>query len=235
MLKRLWNSFCDLCWPPSCFHCQENAIHRDHLLCESCAQQMEMLDLDYRCKRCFSIKDPALPCFECLQSRSPFCAIASVFDYEGPASTLVKQLKYGHYAFLAEAMGAYLTLQAMKLNWPIPDYIIPTPLSALKLLSRGFNQSEQLAISMTKSLKSEVFLALGRCSGDYSQAGLSRDHRMLLNKKSFVLLDAQKIQNKIIYLIDDVLTTGQTLQVCGEVLQQASPKAIYGLTFCKAR
>lgn len=208
---------------------------RSHILCAACVAQMEILNGEDRCERCFSFKDQKLPCYKCTAIHSPFLALASVFDYDGPAGTLVKQLKYGKNTFLANSMGAYLAAQAIQLNWPLPDVIVPTPLSAIRYLQRGFNQSEQLALNMGEILKTETVLALGRYSGDYSQAGLLREQRMQLDKKNFVLINAQKMKNKIIYLVDDVLTTGQTLRICGEILQQASPKAIYGMTFCKAK
>lgn len=196
---------------------------------------MEILNPDNRCERCFSMKDPSLPCYGCIAVKSPFIALGSVFDYEGPAGALVKQFKYGRHAFLAQPMAAYLAAQTIRLDWPLPDYIVPAPLSSMRYLTRGFNQSEQLALEMSNILGSSMALALGRYAGDYSQAGMLREQRVQLNNKNFVLLDAHKLKNKIIYLVDDVITTGQTLRICAELLQKASPQAIYGLTFCKAK
>lgn len=197
--------------------------------------QLEVLECAERCPTCFKEKTKNIVCLECHHSKSPFLGLASVFEYEGPAASLIKKLKYGKQDYLAQSMGAYLAAQFIHLNWPIPDIIIPVPISTSHYFMRGFNQSELLAKSLSMIIQRPLLIGLGRYSGDYSQAGLSHQQRNTLGKTSLIIFNKENISNKIVLLIDDVATTGQTLKRCGETLQLAKPKAIYGLTFCKAK
>lgn len=170
-----------------------------------------------------------------MASPNPFLASAAVFDYAGPPVTLVKQLKYGRHAFLAQSMGALMAAQLIELGWPLPDILIPVPMSATHYLGRGFNQSELLATQLGTMINRPTHSALGRLSGDYSQAGLTKFQRATLSKKRMQLLLSNELKGKTLLVIDDVMTTGQTLRCCAEILQQALPKAVYALTFCLAR
>src|SRR4029079_15107444 len=112
-------------------------------------------------------------CFECQQKPHILRRIAAAFDYEGPAATLVKQLKYGGQPYLAEGAGAFLTAQFIRLEWPMPDFIIPMPMAPLRKLERGYNQSLLLAEEVGCLIERPVLNILRRHSGDFSQAGLN--------------------------------------------------------------
>ena len=74
---------------------------------------------------------------------------------------------------------------------------------------------------------------LKRKSGDYSQAGLSKKQRMDLKGETFIFKTGHDLEDKVILLIDDVMTTGSTLRRCAEALQGGHPKSIYALVLCK--
>jgi ComF family protein len=160
--------------------------------------------------------------------------IAAAFDYEGPAATLMRQLKYGGQSYLAQGAGAYLTAQFLRLEWPMPDYIIPVPMSFMHWLDRGYNQSLLLAESMGEMIQRPVQDILYRRSGDYSQAGLSRWQRQELDGRTIRLNATLDLRDKTVLLVDDVMTTGSTIRKCAEVLMEAAPARIYGLVLCKA-
>lgn len=196
-----------------------------------------MLNPQDRCQYCFGEKNfrPHLKiCQKCLKSEPLFHRLAAVFEYAGPAATLVKHLKYANQSYLAEGMGAFLAYQFYQLKWPVPDLIIPVPLSLTHHFSRGYNQAELIAMALGKIIGSPVKQVLKRKSGDFSQTALDRSQRERLEGSAFFVKKNAAIQDRTILVIDDVLTTGTTLKRCAEALWEEAPKSLYGLTFCRA-
>jgi competence protein ComFC len=159
--------------------------------------------------------------------------MAAAFDYEGPAASLVKRLKYSNQPYLASGMAAFLVAQLDQLQWPLPDALVPVPLSFTHWLERGYNQSSLLAEEMGRLLDCPVWHALKRQSGDYSQAALNLEQRKTLDGSRFRLNSKYSMSEKTLLVIDDVMTSGLTLQRCAETLMTASPASLYALTFCR--
>lgn len=236
ILKMIGKSFVDLLYPPLCLHCDESLEKGCYIFCKACQEQLELIDPSLRCPFCFSSEFDQQKqkfCQEC-QKKSKNMRIASAFDYEGPPATLVKLLKYANQTYLAKGGGAYLATQFLTLNWPMPDYIIPMPMSSLKKLERGYNQSQLLSESFSRLINRPVSLALKRKSGDYSQAGLNHQQRIQLKSDSFFVRNGDHLFDKNLLIIDDVMTTGSSLQCCAEVLTPFFPQSIYALTLCRA-
>lgn len=237
-LKTFGSSFLDLIYPPLCLHCNEGLEKGHHIFCRFCLAQLEMIDPLTRCPACFTFEFNAEMqkyCQQCKDKPKNIKHIASVFDYEGAPSTFVKHLKYGGKSYLAKSGGAFLSAQFLTLGWPVPDFIIPMPMARLRRLERGYNQSELLAHSFAQLIDRPVLQALKRKSGDFSQAGLNHQQRLQLKSDSFFIHDSDKerLYDKTVLLIDDVMTTGSSLNCCAEALSQSFPQAIYALTLCR--
>jgi ComF family protein len=210
--------------------------HAAFPLCPGCLDLLEAIDPSERCPLCFSGRYCPLQniCAYCDHQPPSIDRMAAAFDYDGPASTIVRKLKYGNAEHLAEGAGAMMAAQYLSMNWPIPDMLVPVPISLTRWIERGYNQSQLLAESMGRIMGVEVVEILGRESGDYSQAGLSRQQRMALDGRSLYLKKPDTATGKRVLLIDDVLTTGSTMNCCADVLWEDSPLAVYGMAFCKA-
>lgn len=233
----LRDSLVHLFYPTKCLHCSVLLDPGTVVLCSTCSSSLEVIDPSGRCTSCFHELDEenAFVCGECLHHQSAYLHIASVFDYEGTASSLVKQLKYGNKPYLSEGMGAFLAAQWHMLQWPIPDAIIAVPISFSRLFDRGYNQSALLAKKMGVLLGCPVLDALHRRSGDFSQAALTLKQRKALNQNTFTCNINCPIEGKTLLVIDDVITSGATLQRCGEALLERKAASLYALTFCKTR
>jgi ComF family protein len=216
-------------------HCQTLLPPESLVLCSACTSLLDLIHPQERCPTCFN-QTSALsthPCRECVQYPSNYCRMAAAFDYEGPAASLVRHLKYANRPYLAQGMAAFLVAQFDRLQWPMPDALVPIPLSFTHWLERGYNQSALLAEEMGRLLQCPIWDALKRRSGDFSQAALTLEQRKALNGKSFKHNIRYSLQGKILLVIDDVMTSGSTLQRCGEILRMCNPSALYALTFCR--
>lgn len=232
----LGKSLIDFVYPPICLHCNAALEADNRIFCHYCLLQLEMIDPAMRCPYCFSSdfnREAQKCCGQCEGKSRIIQRIASVFDYEGPSCTLTTHLKYGGKSYLANGGGAYLAAQFFNLNWPTPDFVIPMPMSRLRRWERGYNQSELLAASFAKLIGSSVSHNLKRWGGDFSQAGLDHQQRIQLSHDSFFVADKKALYNKSVLLIDDVMTTGTSLNCCAEAMLSSFPKSIYALTLCR--
>lgn len=237
IIKKVPKSISYLLFPPLCIHCQLSLDDGSPVFCHTCLQQLELINPDQRCPYCFSFDfDPSIEscCRDCRNKNHSLHRMASAFDYEGPAATLIKQMKYHGQTYLAEGAGAFLVAQFVRLNWPLPDLIIPMPMATLRRIERGFNQSQLLADEVARILDRPLLDILRRKSGDFSQAGLNYDQRLQLRDDAFRVKTKENLKDKIILLIDDVMTTGSTLTRCGDAIMAHYPAQVYGLTVCRA-
>lgn len=237
MWHRLGQSFLDLLYPPLCLHCNEGLDRSNPVFCRLCLELLSSINPVDRCPYCFSADFSAEGqqcCLRCSKSPPVLDRMAAVFDYEGPASSLVKAFKYGGQSYLAKGAGAFLAAQFFQLDWPMPDVIIPMPMATLRRIERGYNQSLLLADSLGVILNRPVLDLLKRQSGEFSQAGLTHAQRMQLKSDSFSVKRDLKLYDQCVLLVDDVMTTGSSLNCCAEALRVAYPAKIHGLTLCRA-
>lgn len=227
--------FINFVYPPSCLHCA-TSIYEEGSFCKACGMQLELISPEERCPYCFSNDyDPNRRiCYPCFLEKPILKRSAAAFDYHGPAATLVLKMKYSNQPFLARGAGAYLAVQFLNLAWPLPDLIVPVPLTLVHRISRGYNQSLLLAQSLGSILQCPVQEVLDRRWLDYSQAGMSKNQRLRLDRSSFLLRKKIDLRDKVVLLIDDVMTTGRTMNCCADILYEGFPTAVYGLTLCKS-
>ena len=238
LLAQVGKSLADLIWPPLCLHCKDPLEQGHPILCQTCLSLLTIIEAQERCPTCFTAdfnpKEQSC-CHRCREKPPVTDRVAAAFDYEGPAVTLVTQLKYGGHQHLAKGMGAYMAAQFVRLDWPMPDCIIPMPISRLRRMERGFNQSYLIAEALSLILQVPVRDVLKRRSGDYSQAGLNYHQRLqLMQDEAIYVKEGTKLHDQNVLLIDDVMTTGRSLQCSAKALFEAYPKEIYALTFCRA-
>lgn len=237
MFSTLLRTFQSVIFPPLCLHCKETLSLPEYPLCKSCVGLLELINPEERCPLCFSGNFCANThlCSECKKRPPLLNGIAAAFDYVGPASTLVRKIKYADQPYLTKGCAAFLSAQFLRLNWPMPDLIAPVPIAFTHLITRGYNQSQLLAQELGSLLDIQVVDLLERHSGDYSQAGLSRAQRLELKGHRIQLRTIKSnVEDKCILLIDDVLTSGSTMRKCAEALTAVFPSKIYGLAVCKA-
>jgi ComF family protein len=224
----------DLLFPSECCHCRGESDN-GKLLCCRCSDLLELLDPHGRCPRCFSTAYSSVStiCGACQErgGASHLLRAAAALEYAGPAVSLVKQLKSGGCRSVAKGMASFIVLQFLSLGWELPGLIVPVPASRLRRFKRGFNQSALIAVEVGKMLGVPALEPLAR-SHSYSQASLSRSQRLLYGGKGIYLKrERAKVEGASVLVIDDVMTTGTTLQGCSKALIEGGALRVEALAF----
>lgn len=155
--------------------------------------------------------------------------------HDGPARTLAHGLKYADRADLAPVMAAWMHRAGRELI-DASDAIVPVPLHRARLLSRRYNQSAELARALAaRTGKPLVSGALTRRKATRPQVGLGRNAR-LDNVAGAFAIDAKRasaIAGRHVLLVDDVLTTGATVNAAARVLKRGGAASVSVLTFAR--
>ncbi len=157
----------------------------------------------------------------------------SLAAFQGPIRNAIHRLKYRRDVALGDRLSAPLAQYLVELCWPI-DVILPVPLSDRRKKQRGYNQAACLAYPMALRLGISYHPgALRRIIETQSQVGLSATQR-----KSNVL-DAFRatsgaIRGKVVLVVDDVATTGSTIDACARALMDGGALNVFGITLARA-
>jgi ComF family protein len=234
-----WRAFLDFFLPPKCPFCGDptDPLSVDRP-CSSCLSRIRFFSSP-RCPRCGigypSPSDHDHLCSGCLSADPPFRKARSLCPYEGAIVEIISRFKFGGVARLAKPLGILLAeYQDPEFPFSQVDLLIPVPLHTQRLRERGFNQSLLLArqISQRRSIPLN-FTALRRSRQTQPQTQLSGPERQKNVRGAFEVRNAQAVAGKRILLIDDVFTTGATVEECAKALLNAGAKGVDVLTLAR--
>ena len=209
-------------------------------ICPACLAGFHPLSSSL-CSRCGApFPSPMLedhPCEDCLRTPPAYDAAGAPYLYEGSLLEAVHHLKYHGKTSLAGSLGPLLARFTQ--DWlgetPLDFLVIPVPLHPAKLRERGYNQSLLLARYVAQALKAEVdFLSLRRNRNTTPQTGLGKKQREQNVKNAFDLERGNGLKGRNILLVDDVSTTGNTLNACSKTLRKGGADGIYCVTLARA-
>lgn len=160
--------------------------------------------------------------------------IQIAFVFAGPLRSAVHQLKYRGGRRIAEPLGQLMAAHHQA-HPCVVDGVIPIPLHTARLAERGFNQAEALAFEVTRTKQYPlVNKGLVRVRATGQQAKLTTRERHA-NMQAAFAWEAEPPPPERVLLVDDVLTTGATMNACAGALRQAGSKAVYGLALARSR
>ncbi len=217
-------------FPPQCVGCGQRGAR----WCPACQQQVEPLPSAPLCARC------GYP-LATEQAECPICAHGPgqwAFDqarawawYRGMTRRALLALKYGRNLALGETLARRVAAWARGLPWP-KGCLVPVPLAPARLKARGYNQVALVARPLAWLLEMPYCpAALTRRDGP-SQVGMQWAQRWANVRRAFRAV-ARLVRGRVVWLVDDVMTTGATLHAAARALKQAGAHAVYALTWAR--
>jgi ComF family protein len=229
MSRRAIASLVSLVVPPLCAVCREPEL-RGRSLCRECAARLVPIG-DHRCLRCGA---PAArdseACRECRDRALAFDCAWSAFAYEGVAREVVNALKARGALALAGLMAEELVARAPE--GLLRGVLVPVPGHPRRRRRHGFNQAQLIARALGRAASLPVRKSLRRVNVP-AQVGLERVAR-LHNARGSVRLPPGVTGPLRAVLVDDVYTTGATLDACARALRASGTREVAAITFARA-
>jgi ComF family protein len=239
--SRTFQRLLNLVFPPVCPICQTllNGKGNDYLLCATCRTAIKPIHPPY-CPRCglpvSSGDEAGYLCGPCMKEKRHFEIHRSSGLYDGALKEAIHTFKYGGVFSLVRLFGDLLqpTLQTLSREYPL-DVMIPVPLHIRRLRERGFNQAFLLVKELNRrigiSYKGRV---LKKIKDTPVQSSLKKRERRKNLTGVFQVKDTEAIQGKSVVLVDDVYTTGATVNECSHTLLKAGAERVAVLTVARA-
>ncbi len=154
--------------------------------------------------------------------------------FGGALALAIRRFKFADRPDLARPLGD-LVRRAARDAAVVADVIVPVPLHPRRLAERGYNQAALLASAVARELGVPVVpLALARVRNTAQQARLDRQARLVNVERAFRARDAPAVAGRRVLLVDDVATTGATLDACAEALLEAGAASVQRLVVARA-
>lgn len=221
--------FADLLFPKNCISCGKEKT----FLCQDCFSLIDPNPYQY----CLCAKPQRIigkgKCGRCRDRH--LSGLYSAADFEQKIlKNCVHKFKYSPYLKDLAYPLAYLIIlhfEALKKKMPLSSVLMPVPLFPKKERERGFNQSEEMAKILSQAWQAELAPdSLIKIKNTAAQAGLGKEEREKNLQNSFQLKNGDAVKGKIIYLVDDVYTTGATMEECAKTLKEAGAAQVWGIT-----
>ncbi|MFO7660352.1 MAG: ComF family protein [Candidatus Cloacimonadaceae bacterium] len=221
----------DAFYPQVCVSCHQRIAEQKLWLCGTCYDRLSYLP-DQICPKC-GIPTAESVCPNCFENNYVFTRAVSVFLYEGSAKTLVHALKYEGLTGIADWFGNQMYKTALgEKELAEVDFVTAVPLHRVRRRERGFNQSELIARALASRMeKPFTDKALVRQHYTESQTLLDR-HARRKNIIGAFKKGRLNPQGKSFLLIDDVFTTGTTVNEATKTLLNAGAAKVYVMTAC---
>ncbi len=214
MFRSLWHLFV----PRACAVCGRILVDGEYLVCTACRWEMPLTGM---------CADPNNPIREKLHAMFMAEQGCAMFFYRKGSGydQLIHRFKYQGKAALSTAMGRWFGEELRHSGlYSEVDLILPVPLHPLRLVKRGYNQSEALARGIGRALKKKVRTGcLVRRTHHVSQTHRNSADRWENVAGIFGIRRPERLAGKHILLVDDVMTTGATLESCADTLRRAVP------------
>lgn len=228
-LSQVGQNFLDVIFPPRCLSCRQFG----NWVCEDCWQQLALIKTPI-CYKCSRLSDNFKICETCRTSYGLKRLLVCGY-WQNPLKQLVYGLKYYRAKPAAKLLSDLLIKTALPFADDI-DVIVPVPLHRSKLWDRGFNQAELLAREVSHALHKPLIFPLRRRRLTRPQFGLTKLERRTNLVAAFALNPStlSQISGLNILLVDDIVTTGATLNECSVVLMKNGARTVWGLVLAKA-
>lgn len=228
---RLLNNFRDFIYPPLCVLCSNHLAENNDWFCVECKEKLEKNRAERdACPRC-SHNRKIEKCTCDIVWDHYFETVFSFFDFDETVQSIAHQIKYRGKKSLAYYMGKQYASMIPSTFFDTIDGILSVPLHFLRKMKRGYNQAEYFAIGIINGIAREIPYidnVLLRVKNTKTQTKLDKEERQKNLSDAFVVnsKNIDYINGKGIILVDDVVTTGATTDLCTKVLLSAGARAV---------
>lgn len=211
----------------------------EKLVCAKCAPSFPLIS-GARCEVCSQPFETGgqnkLVCANCEDRNFHFVCSVSPLRATGPVREIVHRLKYGRERWLVRPLADWMEGVECDERLPLAEIsgLVPVPLHPAREREREFNQAALLASALGNRWKIPVFPVLRRIYYTETQTHFDRRERMQNLRNAFVLSHNANITNRKYILVDDVFTTGSTLDECAKVLLAGGAGAVWAVTAARA-
>jgi len=244
---RWWHRFggciASVLFPSNCRLCQALLTRADRLpVCDACLDSFRPIppEICERCGQPWSVEsaeeESSAVCRECRQRGFAFDCARSFGVYEGNLARAIVLLKYEELEPLAKWFAQHLAEIARALPDKFsPDLIVPVPLHRMRQKQRGFNQVDLFGRQLARRLGIAYRPVLLKRERERPEKHLLHfEERWEAVRGAFVIRKGRRVDNYRILLLDDVMTSGATLDACSRALRAAGAKSVAGLTIARA-
>ena len=226
--KEIKDAVLHLLFPHVCAGCGSDILHEESVLCMKCIDAMPETNFELH---------PNNPVEKTFWGRLPLTGATAQFYFtkESLMQHLMHQFKYKGNKELGMQLGKIMGEQIKKSARFEADALVPLPLFAAKEKRRGYNQAAILCEGMAEAMNLTVLdKIISRPRHTETQTKKGRIERWKNMEGKFILSDADAIKNMHLLLVDDVVTTGATLEACGNELLKAENVRLSIATLCIA-
>lgn len=227
---KLGESLLQMVYPRRCPVCDGITGWRGEKICPECRGRLTLLAEPW-CMRCGrKLSEEEEYCSECRRRKHFYLRGRALYDYAGAAEAIYR-FKYGgrrEYAdFFGEQISLYLGDFIRAVN---PDGLVPVPLHRRRMRTRGYNQAELLARAVGRRMDLPVYpKMLVRVRNTAPQKKLNPEERQNNLKKAFIIR-RNDVKLKTVIVVDDIYTTGATIDEAARVLKEAGADRVYFIT-----
>ena len=228
VLHSFFESLLNLCYPSSCAGCRQPLVDKEEILCANCLLDLPRTDFHLAASN---------PVSDSFLGRNPIDKASAYLHFEkgGMVQNMLHQLKYNNQPEVGVFLGRMAGYELAPFFEDI-DLLIPVPLHPKKLKKRGYNQAEQVARGISEATNiSYDGENLMRTEFTETQTLKGRFDRWLNVKTVFQLQNPSALSEKKLLLVDDVLTTGSTMEGCLSVLEGISGAKLSAFALAFAR
>ncbi len=198
--------------------------------CEVCIELLPWTaDRCFRCARPLAMGLEAIYCETCRERPPSFDRMQALFHYEPPINRMITKLKFSGDLAYGRILGTLLaqTLQADSHRYPLPQALVPVPLHHKRWVHRGFNQAQELALVAHKTLGIPLLDKICmRVKETPAQSTLDKGNRKTNLRKAFRVQALEPLPFEHLAIIDDVVTTGSTVDALAAVLKDAGVEQV---------
>ncbi|WP_025742472.1 ComF family protein [Aquimarina pacifica] len=202
-----------LFYPIYCAACDSPLYSNERLLCTSCRHELPLGNFHY-------VNAKKIEKVFYGRVKIENATALFVFHKDGLVQNLIHNLKYRGREEIAKELGLWLGSELCQLSeYQNIDVVVPVPLHTKRLRERGFNQVEKFGIEIAKKLDAEYINKVLKKSS-YTSKQSKRDHmnRWINTAETFKVINESLLENKHILLVDDIVTTGATIEACVQEL-----------------